>query len=101
MGRTPQPRNVAPWNKTDAPFEMGRAIFRGKSAICGKNRHFCRPVVRFNPFWSQPANNAVPTARAWAKTAAPFLLKINLLKINSGDNGKQLRQRLDWVGHRL
>jgi NAD(P)-dependent dehydrogenase (short-subunit alcohol dehydrogenase family) len=34
--------------------------------------------------WSSGANN-YPTAKEWAKTAAPFLLKIN-----AADNGKQL-----------
>jgi hypothetical protein len=64
---------------------MGRTIFREKSPICVKNRHFCRPVVRFNPFWSQPANAAVLTERAMVKTSASFALKIN-----SADNGKKL-----------
>ena len=34
--------------------------------------------------WSAGANS-YPTAKEWAKTAAPFLLKLN-----AGDNGKQL-----------
>jgi hypothetical protein len=35
--------------------------------------------------WRASASETIPAPREWAKTAAPFLLKIN-----SADNGKQL-----------